>query len=897
MPLSNDRTRYTLADDGLTLALGLAVVDQLRASLHDGGDPAVLDELIEPISALDEAADVVLAAVTVACMNDEYPVEVGSAAVCGFVTMQNPGNVFAAFAGLARVRVEVFLHAAPRLCLSGANQANLEWVEGALLTAKGEERLWPLIEDAIRQWLVMYSAALEPNSPQYPADRAAAARAKEEKELEERLAALPGWRAGLLSELTCHHDGPVGALAHLAFLLIAGRPITPFAQVLTRWSVGSSLSPERSMALERAFMHLVRFNSADWSAARAALIQAASILEGTDISRTGKWALVRLLQSTGHPEEAVKAEALVEELWADRAKLKNWRRIEDYCASDPCDPASSRPGNMDQGAKDYAAIDVSKIRVARGSTAEDVFFRSGCPAAARFAPDVAIAKHRAFIAHLIGRSGHALRQGLFELQRMNPLLTYEDACALLRACVGSCDKGSSPAEKDDQWIGKQYGALAAFPLLSAKEQVEFLLSRPVGEPILTRLMDVMKPLDQEDLERLLEERDAEEQKSGEDLTEREDKNYRSLIIAGHTDSPVSGAVRARLGEYLQSPSKHVRREALALLARLGDEEANAEFIQSGWSACSLAADEPFAAWYGSIVLVQGVGQGLVSADEAFARMTPAYYGRAALKLPPENVRQIAKRIDAALEVAAGLRLDSPIPDIEMEVPCEGDEDPVLFSVTERPTETKDSFKSLRRLAEDDEAFDARQRLAHEAFDLFRDKLNQAGAGEILESLRLCEFESIAISEEGLSQAWYELFVKLQRERMGVLHHVGHYLAYVLASREPEKAVHLFAILDEGLPHVRVVFGLAHVPIRTMALWAAADGPALDALRFQRLDEADNDHALALEVWAALRKGKHDQLKAYIEKRITTGEPAWIARAIMVAGLSTCSDFNSDVLDQ
>ena len=278
VPLADDRTRYTLAEDGLTLALGLAVLDQLRTALRSGSNPAAaLEALIEPISALDKAADVVLAAATVACVGDEYPVEVGSAAICGFVTMQNLGDTFTAFAGLTRERIEVFLHAARRLSLAGVSQANFDWVEGALLAAKGEERLWPTIEAAIREWLSVYSTALD------PADRAAVARAKEEKEFEERVAALSLVEQELLGGLTGYGDGPAGGLAHLAFVLMAGKPIAPLVPVLLCWSFGSSLSPERSMALHRAFMHLVRFNAVDWSAARDAIVQASSALEGPEI--------------------------------------------------------------------------------------------------------------------------------------------------------------------------------------------------------------------------------------------------------------------------------------------------------------------------------------------------------------------------------------------------------------------------------------------------------------------------------------------------------------------------------------------------------------------------------------------------------------------------------------
>ena len=63
-PVDGDPTRYSLKDDGLTLALGFAVIDRLRtAQRNDRNLDAELDAILEPIAALDDTADVILVGV------------------------------------------------------------------------------------------------------------------------------------------------------------------------------------------------------------------------------------------------------------------------------------------------------------------------------------------------------------------------------------------------------------------------------------------------------------------------------------------------------------------------------------------------------------------------------------------------------------------------------------------------------------------------------------------------------------------------------------------------------------------------------------------------------------------------------------------------------------------
>ena len=140
------------------------------------------------------------------------------------------------------------------------------------------------------------------------------------------------------------------------------------------------------------FRHLVRFNRVDWSDARVALLKEVDVLRQKEISVTGKWALINVLQATGNTEDAKQARILVEELTRDQTHFSGWRLVEEFCAADPCDPTSEKPDNVKQTAQNYRDIDVKKLRLSVDIASEDDFFAMARSGTARFEAQVAIAK-------------------------------------------------------------------------------------------------------------------------------------------------------------------------------------------------------------------------------------------------------------------------------------------------------------------------------------------------------------------------------------------------------------------------------------------------------------------------------------------------------------------------
>ena len=205
-PVDGDPTRYSLKDDGLTLALGFAVIDRLRTAKRNNRNlDAELDVILEPIAALDDTADVILAALTVTAVDDRYERDIAAAIIKGFAVLQNPDQAqFPAFAGLARKRPQGFMDAAHVLCLAGGDQPNFDWIQGALTVAGRSGRAWQEMADKVHIWLSVLSLSPERGTFSHP-ERDPQEKVQEEceknrKKIEEKLHALSTQRAGNFEE-------------------------------------------------------------------------------------------------------------------------------------------------------------------------------------------------------------------------------------------------------------------------------------------------------------------------------------------------------------------------------------------------------------------------------------------------------------------------------------------------------------------------------------------------------------------------------------------------------------------------------------------------------------------------------------------------------------------------
>jgi hypothetical protein len=138
--IDGDPTRYCLKDEGLTLALGFAIIDRLLIAKRNTRDlHAILDEILEPVAALDDTANVIMAALTIAAVSDSYGQDITSALAKGFSVLQNPDQSnYPVLVNLVKSQPQGFLDAAYSLGLAGGHQSNFDWLQGALIEASAD---------------------------------------------------------------------------------------------------------------------------------------------------------------------------------------------------------------------------------------------------------------------------------------------------------------------------------------------------------------------------------------------------------------------------------------------------------------------------------------------------------------------------------------------------------------------------------------------------------------------------------------------------------------------------------------------------------------------------------------------------------------------------------------
>lgn len=890
--VDGDPTRYRIDDDGLILALGFAIIDHLRSAHRNGVSLDVcLERLVDPIASLDAAAGAVLAALTIACIDDSCPQSFGSALLTSFATLQNPNEeLFGPFSALAEQHTAAFMEAAKRLCLAQARVANLDWIENALAAARQDPDAWAVMSKEIADWLGHYNLdpglrmpSAGPASPAY--EHAREVQQRREK-ISARIDALSASESEFLGGLT-HAEGDVDALAVLAFSLLAQRPLAKFSAALVKWSFAAQLNMGMGCPYEH-FVNLIRFNGVDWAETRAEVLTRSAWLTETGVSLTGQWAYVSLLRGIGDAQCGAREEDLVDVL-AVHHPHGGWRLVERYCSSDPCDPGSERPENIAETAQDYAAIDVSKVRQFFGPGGEDHLFGTARAGVARFEPAVAIAKHQEFISHVASRSGLALRQGILETGSHGALVDEVRAREIVAQLAdGTIAAATAAMSADEQRFIAQYHLLVAFPLLSATEQIQSIMADAAsGAPFLETLVRA-KALDESTYEQVV----LEALRSGD-----REAITAAIAFGDASGSAVSSRVREALADLMTHEDEVVRAVSMGLAASAGCSELGQALLESDWSAWQVERRRTLEGWNGSRLILLAMKGRKDLLGSAMSKIDPSAYSLAIADLGAVAAEHVAKRVEASIKACGRLVVQDAPPEIEAEtIDSRGRVMPRL-SIERRARPASSLTEMFRSDMEEIKQFADEQAAAHEEFDRFRDEVDARGAGFVLDVLGVDDLVLAAERDQQRALRWADELLGLPRSAHPAAYNLAMILARAVSPWAPATSVELFAHYEGSAPFVRRTFERVGMPLSAVALWSSADDPVLGALRTRRLDTACDDHALALEVATAEWRGKNDCVDSYIDRCVQSEEPSKIARGLMVAGLSADSALAVNVLDE
>lgn len=873
-------SQYEIKPDGLNLALALYLVGQLERELRNERDPREkLATILEPISALDETAKVVLLATQIACVEDETSPEIRSALIEKFVSLQNlPNSQADAFAVLAKSAPLAFLQAAENVYISQEHIASKEWLLYALLNRRDEPEIWQHILEFIKRWLSFYSLAPE-RGMHRTSGHGSVTEANEERnralaKIRERQAALTEVeRSFITRNLVIAPHPRFDGISRFALYLLAGMALEEIAIYLIRWRFSAALNSFASVPYAE-FEQVLHYNRADWQETRSAILKDLEALPAEHSSSVGTWTRVGILYATGDVGDAKEGSRIRDELTRDQERFKGWSIKEDYSAVDPCDPDTIEPENVIATAQNYRKIDPEKIAMSRGMTHEDRYFYGARAGVARFVPNNAIHTHRALASEVLNRSGHARLQGVLMLLRHSAAITKDLAQQFLSASVASTTLLKDGQYDQDEFLTAQFSTIIALPHFTADEQLD-AIAKMQGKTLLLELLSCVRSASPEKVEQVLG-----------DVLQSGNEHAQTAVLASihYSKSPLTPRAVGIVKGFIRSPLENLRHEALALAASSGDTSLLQEVIDSGWSAAKPnKRDRSFEEWHGSTAILKALEAGLIETKSALDRMSVSHYGFAAETLPVDQYDVIAARIEAALVKALEYEGDVDLPEIETEAPTVSDLSPPLVSLTERAPSDNDFTSQMNRFSETEEQFDERQRRMNNAYERFAGELTAVEADLILSDLTFDGIKSIIGQDADRDQRWLQMLDSTSDRKLRHLHHVALQIAVALgASGNPLALQFIIRILALD-PTIRRVTGAAKSPVETVILWSSTASPAMVDICKRRLRTPQSDSDIAHEVIAAHLCGKVAILQAYIDELLATNRPYETALALMIAG--------------
>jgi len=643
-----DAGLYALTDDGLDLALGLAIIRQLQSAIRNGREVAdALREIIEPIAALDRTASAMLAAASVAVADEDCSDALREALFVEYLSLQNLDETAQpAFAEMLRFVPESVLYAHARIATSPAYIQHAEWIAQSVDQLRADPANRDLVDRHIRRWLRTYS--LNPTlavTTRYSDGTAHGEEITErEADLKSRWKALPDPEREIFhTRMHRRDDIDPGELHRIAFSLLAGRSLAPFADDLVACAMSEALNASLGAPYD-VFTDLIRFNLTDWADTAAALRQAVAPLATQDASWTGKWAHVAVLRALAtHNDAAIEAD-LVEELTRDRDKFGAWRLVETFSSSDPCDPTSVEPANIGPTTQRFAALTLANLGQGRQLTSDDHFLEKATPSVARFKLETAVSTLRRIAAGQLRRDDVELRIVLGRMRSDAALLQPEHVDRLLEIARSHSHPRPEDGTRDPFWAVSQYALLLAFPHLTGAQQVQTLSSLPPHGPLMLSLLDVVKLHPSEMTAPTLQDG----VKSGE-----ETRILGALAVAAQQEGRLDAPTSDLLANMLSDDRSGVRAYALSVIAARGGEDLLRLVAQSDWRAEGEVKRNDQEAWNGSAVLVRAAQVGLLTAEEAIDRINPIAFGVASRRLGPVVTRPITHRLSEAVEVILG----------------------------------------------------------------------------------------------------------------------------------------------------------------------------------------------------------------------------------------------------
>lgn len=532
---------YELRDEGLTLALGYTLIDQLWQAQRSGLDLCVrMTHLVDPIYAMDRTVDVMFAALTVCALDPiRFDQTIFTVLLDALSNLQNINDQrFEEFVEIVKNQPRELFSALGMFTLERARRLNQDWFIHAAFEIAATDEGWPVAETAIHHWLHCYNKNAVEQTNRYPKvndDEDGKRLQRTQKEIHDVLSSLSPFERNLLEQMT-EVAGETDSLFTLALQLLAGRPLVGFASSFIALGLGFSLD-QGTWSARKTFQQLTIFNRIDRELAKEAFLKAIEPLRSSDTSQAGRWTVVRMLYATGDEAAASEASSIAQELrehWFHWEKpLPNeWRQLR------VADPNAIHPVDIDAGLSNFNAIRSDSVRQFMGQSKEDHYLGEFLPVACRFEPGVAIEKARQILSSLLTRTGIPLRQLILNCTEYAPLMTRDIALQLI-ARVTETNMVETLSE-DEQNILRMFLFGYVAPQLTPSEQLGCLTDPAFGPDYLFDVIPSLKPQPAEAIFNALQV-----------AMEANDENavYGVLVAARYGDTPIISKLESIILRY------------------------------------------------------------------------------------------------------------------------------------------------------------------------------------------------------------------------------------------------------------------------------------------------------------------------------------------------------------
>ena len=886
-PLAGPGDLYELRDEGLTLALGFTLVDQLWQTHSEQRNlVARVTQLIEPINAMDRTADVIFASLLICALDDiRFDTTIFSALLDAFANLQNVNDQrFEEFVEIVKHQPEALFNTLKVLCLEKGQRINHDWLIHSAFEVASTDAGWLAAKIAIDHWLRCYNKDPVSQALYYHRQKDADYVEQVEKrkaEIDEELASLSTFEKQLLERMI-EVSSETDELFTLALRLLAGRSLVDFANSFVYMGLALALNKHLHSA-RKAFQQLTTFNRVERTATRAAFQKAIEPLRTKDTSKGGQWTVVRMLRATGDESDADEASVLEEELRKDRHQYEPPSPVE-WRQTRVANPDAVRPVDLDKGLQQFNTVDPDKLLQSMSASSEDHRFEEFLPVVCRFDSATAAQKARSILTGLLTREGFPLRQVILNCEAHLPLVDPQLAKNLINRVMKSDAIETLPEQ--DQSVCRRFVFYYCAGQISSDEQLKCMTGKDLGINYLLSVIPSFKPQATEKI--IAAVRDAIKRND-------EDAAYGALVAALYGQTQIDNELEDLILQCSQRTSSKLRAITYQLATLKCLDSVRQAHTNSNWSAASVDK-KTVEAWFGSMLLVEACVQNEVSVENLLKRISQKVWITSSEKLgivPTENLASFfIKQLRQAVTVVGEIQL--PLADFEFSR-TEPFPRPILsIQETDRSSERFPKQQSLEEAWGSNDDFDKKQEKLHEVANSFLAEIENSDARLLFQEFTTNDLRRFVSKAPMLLNELVNILKQANNAQFVWLKNLAFSVANLISAQDPDQAVKFLMRASASLGFVTQSLG-DDLTLEHQAVWGSEVSEPIEALWRQRIMSSENNEILAREVLAAERFGAGNFIKSIVLQLGSSDDSLDQAYAITIAGYSTGSDLLSTII--